>query len=350
MKLFIQYTARHALTDFLDFNEIDYQRVETWNSKTRLHDISGVAGSNNLLVIDSQVFNDLVTFSIQQVIDFCQTNRLMVWQDIDSLAEFLKVVEQLENIDQQIPPHSLVYYLDGRPCVTPRLTNVQIEYLPYNFFMRSLSRIPGADTSKNDNARAFMVMTVIKPGRPHREMLAELLQDPILQEHGHLVIHDTRDDPGFADWKTRWVGGLPRPGHVNEVPPPCLYRDSFFDIVPETIGQHGWFFTEKTGRAISAFTPFLSVTAPGYLAYLKSLGFETFHSVIDESYDLEFDLTARVIKVVKALRDVIDGDARDCYHACDSIIKHNHQRLQEIAGGWTYHMDKFLQNQLEKYG
>jgi hypothetical protein len=53
------------------------------------------------------------------------------------------------------------------------------------------------------------------------------------------------------------------------------------------------FFTEKTAKPIIARRLFVMFAGQGYLARLQQLGFRTFDSIIDESYDQESDPVRR---------------------------------------------------------
>jgi hypothetical protein len=53
--------------------------------------------------------------------------------------------------------------------------------------------------------------------------------------------------------------------------------------------------------------PFILVDAPGYLKYIKELGFKTFDGFIDESYDNEYDDAKRfelICKEIKRLSEI----------------------------------------------
>lgn len=66
------------------------------------------------------------------------------------------------------------------------------------------------------------------------------------------------------------------------------YQATFCSFVNETyIDQnHDVFFTEKTFKPMAYGHPFLLFSSAGALASLRSLGFETFATVFDESYDM----------------------------------------------------------------
>lgn len=70
-----------------------------------------------------------------------------------------------------------------------------------------------------------------------------------------------------------------------------VYNMAYFQLVIESyfdkVYHGGFFVTEKTVKPLLTGQPFVIAAVPGYLQYLKSLGFYTFDSLWDESYDQE---------------------------------------------------------------
>jgi hypothetical protein len=68
------------------------------------------------------------------------------------------------------------------------------------------------------------------------------------------------------------------------------------------------------------------LAAPGNLAYLRSYGFKTFDSVIDESYDLIQDNDVRIEAVVNQLHwycNLTPGEKTDIIQQLEPIIQYN---------------------------
>jgi len=105
------------------------------------------------------------------------------------------------------------------------------------------------------------------------------------------------------------------------------YTNSYCNIVFETLfdadGSGGTFLTEKTFKPIKHGQPFVVAGPPGTLQTLRSLGYRTFDSVIDNRYDRITDNTLRWI----ALRDVIaqikNGDLARFRRLCATDVEHN---------------------------
>jgi hypothetical protein len=67
-----------------------------------------------------------------------------------------------------------------------------------------------------------------------------------------------------------------------------IYLDSYIHIITETNFEKDIFPTEKLINPMVVLQPFILFGAPGYLKYIKKLGFKTFDGFIDESYDNEY--------------------------------------------------------------
>lgn len=103
--------------------------------------------------------------------------------------------------------------------------------------------------------------------------------------------------------------------------------DAFWHIVTETVFYYDKLhLTEKIFKPIVSKQPFMLLAAPGNLAYLKSYGFKTFDSVIDESYDQELDNDLRVQKVVEQLNwycNLSPQEKTRVQRELEPVIEHN---------------------------
>ena len=103
--------------------------------------------------------------------------------------------------------------------------------------------------------------------------------------------------------------------------------DAFWHVVTETVFYYPKLhLTEKIFKPIVSKQPFMLLAAPGNLAYLKSYGFKTFDSIIDESYDNINDHDARIAAVVAQLKsycELSEQDKMDMIYAVEHIVEHN---------------------------
>ena len=106
-----------------------------------------------------------------------------------------------------------------------------------------------------------------------------------------------------------------------------LNIDAFWHIVTETVFYYDKLhLTEKIFKPIVSKQPFMLLAAPGNLAYLKSYGFKTFDSVIDETYDTIQDNDLRTEAVVEQLHwycNLTPGEKTDIIQQLEPIIDYN---------------------------
>jgi hypothetical protein len=98
--------------------------------------------------------------------------------------------------------------------------------------------------------------------------------------------------------------------NVSQSLPMTMYNSARFNIVVETDidYQNSFFLTEKTIKALLVGMPFVSVSQPNFLHNIRSLGFETYHSLWDESYDQETDYKKRVDMLVNLCNNLCEFD------------------------------------------
>ena len=103
--------------------------------------------------------------------------------------------------------------------------------------------------------------------------------------------------------------------------------DAFWHIVTETVFYYDKLhLTEKIFKPIVSKQPFMLLASPGNLAYLKSYGFKTFDSVIDESYDSIVDNDLRTEAVIRQLHwycNLSPGEKTDIIQQLEPVIDYN---------------------------
>lgn len=109
--------------------------------------------------------------------------------------------------------------------------------------------------------------------------------------------------------------------NVSQSLPMTMYNAANFNLTVETDidYQHNFFLTEKTLKMLATGMPFVSLSTPKFLANIRLLGFETYHSLWDESYDQETDFFKRVNMIADL-----------CNNLCDFDWKANRDQLQSI--------------------
>lgn len=113
------------------------------------------------------------------------------------------------------------------------------------------------------------------------------------------------------------------------------YRECFCYIISESLFAYPFgHFADKTITSIKCFRPFILLSTPHTLEYMKKLGFKTFNDFWDESYDAEEDHKIRFKKILELI-DYIDQltieQCQDIYEKMIPILEHNHKMLNNFS-------------------
>lgn len=123
-----------------------------------------------------------------------------------------------------------------------------------------------------------------------------------------------------------------------------LYKNSYLSVVTETFyfesfnnifgkkinNDHSVFFSEKTFKPIAMKHPFILVSRPNSLCYLKQLGYKTFHPYINEEYDNIEDNIERmktIVEELKRLNEFSDSEWVEWQKQVKLIVEHNYDIL-----------------------
>lgn len=116
--------------------------------------------------------------------------------------------------------------------------------------------------------------------------------------------------------------------YTDQQPIKKFIDESLLSLVTETNFVSGTplFLTEKIFKPIGMKHPFIVVSRPYTLKFLKSLGYKTFDMLIDESYDNEEDDSLRLLKIVaelQRLKKLSVEDIQNFKHNALPIVEHN---------------------------
>ena len=110
-----------------------------------------------------------------------------------------------------------------------------------------------------------------------------------------------------------------------------FHHNALWNVVTETnFYDDKLHLTEKIFKPIATRRPFILVSSPGNLAYLKRYGFKTFDKYIDESYDDEQDDDRRIALIVKQLQNLCKMSSEELsnmYNDMTDILEFNHQHF-----------------------
>jgi hypothetical protein len=103
-----------------------------------------------------------------------------------------------------------------------------------------------------------------------------------------------------------------------------IYANSWYSIVAET-HENILHTTEKIAKPLFAKRLFVLFGAPYMLQRLRDIGFKTFESIIDESYDLEVDSELRWAKAFDQVIALSKMDPVEVHKRLEAILEYNYQ-------------------------
>ena len=112
---------------------------------------------------------------------------------------------------------------------------------------------------------------------------------------------------------------------------PEPYIDTYFSLVTETVfsGSNS-FRTEKIWKPIIMGHPWIAVANTGFYRDMHNLGFKTFSSIIDETFDLVVDPQQRIEHIGRVIKELCSSDLSNFMLQCKSICKYNQQHMLEL--------------------
>lgn len=113
---------------------------------------------------------------------------------------------------------------------------------------------------------------------------------------------------------------------------PAPYIDTYFSVVTETVLDHSCSFrTEKIAKPLAMAHPWIAATNTGFYRSIRNLGFRTFETLIDESFDQIDNDQDRIDRVIATVHDLCQQDLPSFLSACRDTCKYNQQHLQELT-------------------
>jgi hypothetical protein len=130
---------------------------------------------------------------------------------------------------------------------------------------------------------------------------------------------------------------------ISNLLPVDIYNQTFYTAVAETVCTNQYSqFTEKTAKPIVAGRPFVVFSGQHFLRNLRSLGFQTFGSVIDESYDTIQDQSERLAQAWRQVERLCQLDPATVMQQLQSVLAHNQQHF--LCTDWMRPLTEYIQS------
>ena len=110
------------------------------------------------------------------------------------------------------------------------------------------------------------------------------------------------------------------------------YIDTYFSLISETVFEYPHSLrSEKIYKPIAMGHPFIAIANRGFYKDLRNLGFQTYHSLIDESFDSIDNNQDRLNRIAQVVVDLCSSNLIEFLVACEAISKYNQQHMQELG-------------------
>jgi hypothetical protein len=131
--------------------------------------------------------------------------------------------------------------------------------------------------------------------------------------------------------------------NVSQTMPIKLFNQGFFNLVVESDidWSYNFFLTEKTVKALITGMPFVIVSDQYFLKNLRELGFKTYSSLWDESYDEIEDPIDRIDEIIKLCNHLHDFDWTNHKEELSKIAFENRSNFLNLNKVVDYEFSKF---------
>ena len=135
---------------------------------------------------------------------------------------------------------------------------------------------------------------------------------------------------------------------ISQIVPTKIYNQTNYSLVAETNAENDFSFpTEKITKPLMAGRLFVVLAGQYYLRNLRSFGFKTFNSIIDESYDAEPDPKQRWSMAMQQCEWLCQQDPALVLEQVKPIVDHNKQLI--FTHDWYNEVSSLLESEILPY-
>jgi hypothetical protein len=193
--------------------------------------------------------------------------------------------------------------------------------------------------------RDFVYDSVVSHDLQHNSILTYMTDPTVDFRTGFAWESDIQHFPATAARPTDLVLYHEHKIALARILPIEIYNQTAYSVVAET-GHYNWysFFTEKTAKPIMARRLFVMFSGYKFLHNLREIGFRTFDTVIDESYDMIVDDDDRWSAAFEQVQRLCSMNQTWVFAKIAPVVEHNYQLLMNT--NWNQHMLEQLQQKL----
>ena len=307
------------LDNFINMHSMSDQSFDTTGEYYSLHNFDIDSYDRRFAIIDLRKDNNRFEQSIEFNAELARRCKLLQSQGF----VFIKATpwESIHNIEHTKEYNPLIGKDD-----TILYPKIEIEHIKWSagtswFWYFMYKKHAGKHFNFSHEHKKYDFLYLNKNPREHRIKLLQHMQPHISNS---LYTDWSKGIKLPYDYELPWAQDYPKTGmdqDLYEKP----YNDTKYSLLSETNDTNDEIFiTEKLWKAIIAKHIFIVHGNHLYLQKLREIGFKTFGSYIDETYDLEADKNKRIIKITETCKDLLTKNWQDIYLQTQSTRKHNH--------------------------
>ena len=135
---------------------------------------------------------------------------------------------------------------------------------------------------------------------------------------------------------------------MSQVIPTKIYNQTNYSLIAETNAENDFSFpTEKVTKPLMTGRLFVAIAGQYYLRNLRSFGFKTFDSIIDESYDAEPDPKQRWSMAMQQCEWLCQQNPKVVLEQVQPIVDHNKQLI--FSHDWYKEFSSLFETEILKY-
>ncbi len=213
---------------------------------------------------------------------------------------------------------STYFYRHWLPEILTRLRPFDTKYRAFDILL-GRKKLHRDELFKHTQERPYIGITTYF--NDHNTRLGNNPEEWIW-EHTGVKISNT------PEWTVDRVSYYGHNMSLSQIIPINVYNQTAYSVVAETCFHDNFaFYTEKTSKPIIARRLFVMFAGRHYLANLRKLGFRTFDSVIDESYDQESDALIRWKKAWDQMKWLSEQPQEQILERIRPIVEHNFEHI-----------------------
>lgn len=284
----------------------------------------------------------------------------IIEQHNDDRLLFYIVITELHtdasNFIKRFDRKNIVYFVNGQ-------LNFKLEYSLAHTFLDWFETTKqyytlGQFQSEFYN-KPYFFDALLGRNKPHRKIVNDYIEQH-LEEQVYLKFNHDRCNFDFtsAAWDPGVDNLILTPGtshtvefasyqgknvRISQLIPENIYNQTYYSLVAETHCQNDVvFLTEKTVKPIIAKRLFILIGNQHSLKFLKSLGFQTFDGIIDESYDSAESVADRINLALTQVEHLCKQCPSRIINEIAPIVEHNHQLM--MSNNWREQFRTVLVN------